>query len=79
MIKGYLLGPYRAVILPLLLIPSWPHTRKQLYDIVQSHRFELACGLVILINMALVVVETDASVGDGETPGKQRILIGNLI
>jgi len=47
---------------------QWPYARKSLYNVVKSHRFELACGAIILINMFLVVIETDAGVNGGEAP-----------
>lgn len=46
----------------------WPFLRKELFMIVRSHRFEGICGMIILFNMVIVVVETDASVADGVTP-----------
>lgn len=52
----------------------WPFLRKAGYELVQSHYFEAACGVVILLNMALVVVETDAGADDGSPPFWAEVL-----
>jgi len=44
---------------------DWPVIRRTLYKIVSNPIFEGVCGVIILINMCLVVLETDAGVDDG--------------
>jgi len=41
---------------------AWPMLRKVLFSLVNKHWFEMACGVVIMFNLVLVVVETDSSV-----------------
>lgn len=45
---------------------TWSESRMYLYGMVSSHKFEAFCGMVILFNMLLVILETDASVDEGD-------------
>merc|ERR1719487_2088194 len=45
---------------------DWSSSRLFLYRMVSCHKFEAFCGVVILFNMLLVILETDASADDGE-------------
>jgi len=47
---------------------AWPYPRKVLFSIVNKHWFEMACGVVIMFNLLLVVVETDSAVDEGDPP-----------
>lgn len=47
---------------------QWPYIRKALYELIHTKRFEMTCGAIILVNMGVVVIETDAGVDDGQTP-----------
>eukprot|EP00927_Polykrikos_kofoidii_P079162 TRINITY_DN7594_c1_g2_i3.p1 TRINITY_DN7594_c1_g2~~TRINITY_DN7594_c1_g2_i3.p1 ORF type:complete len:532 (+),score=100.42 TRINITY_DN7594_c1_g2_i3:102-1697(+) len=38
---------------------KWSKVRKILFDVLHSYAFEVALGLVILLNIAIVVIETD--------------------
>jgi len=57
----------------------WSTPRKCLYDIINTNKFEAVCGGVILINMVLVIVETDATVNDGQPPFWAVVLTNMLL
>jgi voltage-gated sodium channel len=46
---------------------------------VHNHWFEAICGGIILFNMGLVVVETDAGVDDGEAPFWAQVMTNFLL
>lgn len=58
---------------------QWPTTRKFLYHLVSSHWFEVGCGLIILFNMGLVVLETDAGVNEGDPPAWMKAMTNCLL
>lgn len=48
---------------------SWSSIRLQLHSIIHHMGFEAFCALIIVLNMVLVVVETNATAAEEETPG----------
>lgn len=57
---------------------TWPPHRQMLYKVINNPYFDAVCGVVILFNMFLVVIETDAVV-DGEDPPAWLLIMVNVL
>jgi len=58
---------------------EWSVPRMALYHLVRHQWFEAGCGVIILFNMVLVVLETDATVDDGEPAAWVAVLTNILL
>lgn len=47
---------------------QWPLVRKTCYHFIHNHTFEATCGLIILFNMFLVIIETDYGAKSSDPP-----------
>jgi len=48
--------------------PEWSRMRRGIFHIVESMKFKLTCAFIIIVNLFLVVVETDADAKNEKVP-----------